>query len=66
MGPMAKQHRMAVLTLGCFGSIVEAWLGVKEIHSLKIALTIIFIGVIITCWRRLNLTVPQLHAKPKV
>jgi phosphatidylglycerophosphate synthase len=26
IGPMAKQHRMAVLTFACLGSIVELWL----------------------------------------
>jgi phosphatidylglycerophosphate synthase len=65
-GPMAKQHRMAVLTLGCLLAIGETWIGVHEIHSLKLALIVIFFGAIVTCWRRLALIVQQLKAQPKV
>jgi len=33
IGPMAKQHRMAVLTLACLGSIGEVWTPNFEWHS---------------------------------
>lgn len=65
IGPMAKQHRMAVLTAGCVIAIAETSLGMGEIRGIKYALIVIFLGAIATCWRRLSLMVDQLRAKPK-
>lgn len=52
-GPMAKQHRMAVLTIG---SLIE--LGQHLAHAprwgIKLSLTVIFLGGLLTCWRRLS------------
>lgn len=56
-GPMAKQHRMFVLTLGCLASIVELWFcpdGKTAEVSMTISLTIIVAGSMLTCWRRLR------------
>jgi len=65
MGPMAKQHRMAVLTLGTFVAVgqqlYQPQIAGETIHGLKIALIVIFAGAIITCWRRLKLTATQLR-----
>jgi phosphatidylglycerophosphate synthase len=66
MGPMAKQHRMFVLTLACFGSIVELWMrqdGKPAETVMMWALTIIVVGSVITCWRRLALIARELREK---
>jgi phosphatidylglycerophosphate synthase len=67
MGPMAKQHRMAVLTLGTLVAagqqLFYAEVAGPQIQGLMFALVIIFVGAIITCLRRLNLIARQLHAK---
>ncbi len=67
MGPMAKQHRMAVLTIGTLTAAAEQFWRVTQvadanIHGIKIALIVILVGAIITCIRRLLLTVRQLHS----
>ena len=56
-GPMAKQHRMALLTLACVllfvhQSIVELhhWMG----FAMDAALWIMLVGCVITLWRRLK------------
>ena len=67
MGPMAKQHRMAVLTLGTLIAVGEQLfsqaIAGADIRFLKIALIVIFFGAIVTCVRRLSLIVRQLHAR---
>jgi len=68
IGPMAKQHRMAVLTLACLGSIVELWLRPQAKFAeevMRYALLIIVVGCIITCWRRLSLIARQLREGAK-
>jgi hypothetical protein len=50
-GPMAKQHRMAVLTIACVAAAAEAWLSGTH-WSLLLALLIIVIGAVITVVRR--------------
>ena len=65
MGPMAKQHRMFVLTLACMGSIAEMWLrkdGKPAEAVMTVALAIIVIGSVITCWRRLRLIASELRS----
>jgi phosphatidylglycerophosphate synthase len=64
MGPMAKQHRMAVLTLACLGSIAELWLrkdGKPAEMVMTVALAIIVVGSVITCWKRLRLISAELY-----
>jgi phosphatidylglycerophosphate synthase len=60
-GPMAKQHRMAVLTAGTLLAAVEVFMRSGEMWSLKAALIVIFFGALITCWRRLRLIVEELQ-----
>lgn len=62
MGPMAKQHRMAVLTLGCFVALGESVAG-REPAAIHWALVIILVGSVLTFCRRLNLIVTGLKAK---
>ncbi len=63
IGPMAKQHRMALLTLTC---IVAACLrfGRFDREAFSIALAVIVVGSIFTTWRRLNFVARDLRSKP--
>lgn len=66
IGPMAKQHRMAVLSLACLLSIAELWWrqdGKPAENVMTVALAIIVVGSVITCWRRLRLISADLHKK---
>lgn len=57
---------MFVLTLGCVGSIAELWLrkdGKPAECVLTIALAVIVIGSVVTCWRRLGLIASELRKK---
>lgn len=51
LGPMAKQHRMAVLTLGCLVGALESHYYTSH-FVLSAALLIIVIGSAFTCYRR--------------
>jgi phosphatidylglycerophosphate synthase len=64
IGPMAKQHRMFVLTLACLGSIVELWTrkdGKPAEMVMTGALAVIVVGSVVTCWRRLALIAGELR-----
>ena len=64
IGPMAKQHRMAVLTAACLGRIIELWVRQDDKCAEEVmrwALALIVIGSVITCWRRLRLIACQLR-----
>ena len=50
-GPMAKQHRMALLTAGCLLSILEHYV-VRTNHILAITCGLIAAGSLLTCWTR--------------
>jgi phosphatidylglycerophosphate synthase len=50
-GPMAKQHRMAVLTVGCVISILEN-LCFRTRYSLVLTCGLITAGSLVTCWTR--------------
>jgi phosphatidylglycerophosphate synthase len=66
IGPMAKQHRMAVLTLACLLSIGEVWFrqdGKPAEAVMTVALAVIVVGSLFTCWRRLRLISAELHKK---
>ena len=68
IGPMAKQHRMAVLTFACLGSIAEVWLrrdGRPAQEVMRAALIVIVIGCLITCWRRVAAIAKELRGKPQ-
>lgn len=52
-GPMAKQHRMALLSGACFLAFVEASIGPGR-HVLPIAAWIMLVGALATCVLRLR------------
>ena len=59
-GPMAKQHRMAVLTLGLAANAVEATVRGTD-YALLIALMIIAVGSVVTCMTRTYTIARQLQ-----
>jgi phosphatidylglycerophosphate synthase len=61
-GPMAKQHRMALLTAGCLISIVEHFAS-RTSYSLPITCGLITIGSLLTCWARIRALVPRLQGR---
>lgn len=66
IGPMAKQHRMALLTIANIVCVAEfAFNGIHfDIYAL--ALIIIIIGSIITVWRRVNHIAEDLREQAKI
>ena len=59
-GPMAKQHRMAVLTIACVVGVVELyWNGSR--YSLLIAAIVIAVGSLLTCVTRTRSIVSHLR-----
>lgn len=61
-GPLAKQHRMAVMTAGCLLGIGEfLWRG--SLFVVEAAAWIIAIGAIITCATRIHAISKQLEAR---
>lgn len=62
IGPMAKQHRMAVLTTACAAAAVGAHWGWHQ-WVIIIALGVIILGSIVTVWRRLRRIATDLEAK---
>jgi phosphatidylglycerophosphate synthase len=61
-GPMAKPHRMAVLTVACLLGAVELW--VRQTRwALLAAAWIIAVGSVITCITRLAAITRQLRAR---
>lgn len=58
-GPMAKPHRMAVLTLGCLAAAGEAYAG-QALWALTIASVVVAGGAVVTCWTRLTLLANKL------
>jgi phosphatidylglycerophosphate synthase len=51
LGPMAKPHRMALLTGACVISVLENYLGLSG-KTIALALIIMIIGMLVTCGRR--------------
>lgn len=62
-GPMAKQHRMAVLTAGCLVALVETWLFPTRM-ALPTACFAILFGSLATCATRTRAIARQLEARP--
>ncbi|MBN6065517.1 CDP-alcohol phosphatidyltransferase family protein [Aggregatibacter actinomycetemcomitans] len=62
LGPMAKQHRMAVLTASCLFTLVEFSLW-NTSYCLLLGLCIITVGTAITCVTRTMDIVKQLERK---
>ncbi|MFM2112500.1 MAG: hypothetical protein RLZZ271_1160 [Pseudomonadota bacterium] len=51
-GPMAKQHRMAVLTLACMGGVVEAIAETGTQIAMTLGMIVILLGAAMTCITR--------------
>ncbi len=62
-GPMAKQHRMAVLTIACLLAIIEQLIG-RTAYVLPAAAAIIAAGSLLTCITRTHAIAAQLKARP--
>ena len=65
LGPMAKQHRMALLTVVSFICIAEPFFPNIHTKAFPIALIIIIIGTIVTVWRRVSHAANELIEKGK-
>jgi phosphatidylglycerophosphate synthase len=63
VGPMAKQHRMALLTTGCVLATIETLLRDDSRYMLLLGLIIIAIGSLVTLARRLLRIVRALEAR---
>jgi phosphatidylglycerophosphate synthase len=63
VGPMAKQHRMAVLTAACILSLGEVAVGDFESVVLAAALATILAGSLFTAGRRLSLVARELQPR---
>lgn len=62
-GPMAKQHRMAVMTFACVLSAFEWLIFSTTGYILFIALVIIILGCLLTIWRRIKFAYDYLEKK---
>lgn len=63
LGPMAKPHRMAVLTAACLLSLAELAFSEFEGRLLAAALLVILAGSLATSARRLQLVAKELNAR---
>jgi phosphatidylglycerophosphate synthase len=63
LGPMAKPHRMAVLTAACLLSLVELAASAFEGRVLTAALAVVLAGSLATFARRLTLVARELNAR---
>ena len=63
IGPMAKQHRMALLSLTCLLSIAEVIAAGYQGRVLSVGLLIMGLGTILTIIRRLGLIAQQLRER---
>jgi phosphatidylglycerophosphate synthase len=61
-GPMAKQHRMAVMTAGCLLGMVEYWWN-GSLYLLEAAAWLIAAGAVVTCGTRIRAIAAQLEAR---
>lgn len=65
LGPMAKPHRMALLTIACAAAAVERW-GQWPPRALPVALALLVAGCAITIVRRLRRIAGDLRARGAV
>jgi len=63
IGPMAKQHRMFVLTVGAVCAATESSFNLPP-QSVRAALAVIAAGAIVTAWRRIRLIARELERVP--
>jgi phosphatidylglycerophosphate synthase len=62
-GPLAKQQRMAVMTVACVLAPLEGWLWQSH-YALLIAAVVIAAGSALTCMTRLRAIARRLEARP--
>ena len=62
VGPMAKPHRMALLTGACVFSVFEGYFGWHG-QTMAAALLLMMAGMLVTCWRRTMRIVASLKAR---
>ena len=60
-GPMAKQQRMAIITIACLLSVVEPWFDWRSGAVLVVALIIIALGCCFTIIRRIRGIIAKLE-----
>ena len=65
LGPMAKQHRMALLTFASFVCLAEPICHNIHFYVFPITLIIIILGAVITVWRRVCCAANELIEKNK-
>jgi phosphatidylglycerophosphate synthase len=53
IGPMAKQQRMALMTVACLAAAAETVIGLPD-RAIPVALGIVVVGGIVTIWRRIR------------
>jgi phosphatidylglycerophosphate synthase len=63
-GPMAKPHRMAVLTVACLLGAIEAYLWHSR-YALRAALWVIAVGALLTCLTRTRAIAQALSAQAR-
>ena len=61
-GPMAKQHRMAALTIGSLAAPLEVWT-IGSLWAPRFALAIVAAGTVVTIGRRLRRQAQALEAR---
>lgn len=61
-GPMAKPHRMAVLTLACLGGAAELSIYATD-YSLKAATIVVALGSLVTCGTRIRAMAQALRSR---
>lgn len=62
VGPMAKQHRMAVITLAAIADAIAGYVGYRD-YALMAALVIIIAGTIVTMIRRTRRMAAELGSR---
>ena len=62
IGPMAKQQRMAILTLACLGTAVSVMAG-KPVAFMPAALALVVAGCLLTIVRRTHRITRELESK---
>lgn len=55
IGPMAKQHRMALVTASCLLALIEVHV-FESVYGLYVALWVLVLGSLATVYRRLSMT----------
>jgi phosphatidylglycerophosphate synthase len=62
LGPMAKPHRMALLTAACVFSVFEEYFGLRG-QIMRLALILMVAGMLVTCVRRTSRIITDLKRR---